>query len=142
MRESIGRALGKRNGIKSKCETPVLSTSNNKTISNVEKAKLLASTFVKIHGSDNLSANAKQTLHCCLHTALHVSVIHWTLFLLQDAISVARWSRGTILASGARGPRFKSRTSPQPCGDSSVNKLFPHKAGALHHLLPPTSVWV
>ena len=26
---------------------------------------------------------------------------------------VARWSRGMIRASGARGPGFKSRTSPQ-----------------------------
>ena len=51
----------KMNGIKSKYEIPVLSSNNDKAISNVEKAELLAIIFVKIHGSDNLSSNAKQS---------------------------------------------------------------------------------
>ena len=53
--------IRKINGMKSKYEIPVLSSSYNKAIGNVEKAELLASTFVKIHGSDNLSADAKQS---------------------------------------------------------------------------------
>ena len=34
-----------------------------------------------------------------------------SVWVMQE--EVARWSRGMIRASGARGPGFKSRTSPQ-----------------------------
>lgn len=45
--------IRKMNGIKSNYEIPVLCSSNNKAISNVEKAELLASTFVKIQQMQN-----------------------------------------------------------------------------------------
>ncbi len=41
------------NGIRNNFEIPVLHSSNINAISNVEKAKLLAKTFVKIHSSEN-----------------------------------------------------------------------------------------
>jgi len=38
--------------------------------------------------------------------------LHENKLKRREQIDVARWSRGMIRASGARGPGFKSRTSP------------------------------
>lgn len=53
--------IRKMNGNKSKYEIPVLYSSNRKAISNMEKAELLANTFLKVHASDNLLAEARQS---------------------------------------------------------------------------------
>ncbi len=48
-------------GIKSNFDISVPHCNNINAISNVEKAELLASTFVKIHSSENVSLKAKQS---------------------------------------------------------------------------------
>lgn len=53
--------IRKMNGNKSKYEIPVLYSNNSKAISNMEKAELFANTFLKVHASDNLSAEARQS---------------------------------------------------------------------------------
>lgn len=49
----------KINGLKSNFEIPVTHSNNMTAINIIEKAELLAKTFVKIHSSENLSEKAK-----------------------------------------------------------------------------------
>ncbi len=52
---------------------------------------------------------------------------------------VARWSRGMILALGARGPGFKSRTSPASVFGASFLEQHPSMLPFLGHRMPPST---
>ena len=59
--EEVWGMIRKMNGIKSNFEIPVMHSNNITAVSTVEKAELLAKTFVQVHSSGNLSVKAK---HC------------------------------------------------------------------------------
>ena len=55
-------------------------------------------------------ASAEKLQHHAL--LLRLTLTFSIIFDFSSHTSMARWSRGMIRASGARGPGFKSRTSP------------------------------
>ena len=71
------------------------------------------------------------------HTAMGSSQVHPWASLMASAPTMptaimAAWSSGMILASGARGPGFNSRSSP--C--RQYRNFFAHERGAGRQLLP------
>lgn len=69
-------------------------------------------------GAEVPGSNPGEALHLILHEKSFIDLEHnLNIAIIPSSPITARWSRGMILASGAGGPGFKSRTSPIVCID-------------------------